>query len=710
MDTETEIAEIEHALDRGNRVFVIRGAAGTGKTTIVKSLIPMLRRKGVNPSLLAPTGRAALVLSKRTGFNATTIHSGIFNIVDEPIKDESGSALKWIFPLKKDKDIENVAFVVDESSMVGLAKHDNDRELFQFGSGSLLGDLVEYSGVKIPGTTNLLFFVGDAFQLPPVGEISDEMPPALDIEKLEQLTGFRPYILELTKVHRQDSGSGILAEAVKIRNALSTQNFNVFRISPHEDVTLEDSREVVATWESFDQLDDKIIIAQTNVRVREFNDEARQRLNQTDRFPMCGERLLSIRNTRGLLENGTLFQVYNGDFLRVIDVPDVPVFELEGFYRPKDSNETYRFKYVFKKISFSWVYEPERGVVLNAWVNVTPIIFKEWDLCDTYAAIGLYNGAKQYYEDELKKKYPDYRRDRSQKNYWDEMLRQELKNSIWLHAPIVKFGYAVTGHKSQGGEWDHVWADYSFGSNLHSIYFFRWAYTVTTRAKKHLHVLRAPQIDTVTDVFNKGLKQEPSITVVSDPNNKESDKSSISALIEENGFRIDSLIDQSRNFKYRIFVTRKNDGISGWIDIMFRKNGIISSVNARIGCPVNWIDELKGRSVKDVFGTGEQDAEPTMTHEVNKTAEILIASERKRSVVQRIAQAINRASFRLMAIEEVTMYHIRLQVVAAHGDGYINLYFNSREQLTNRDTSLSVEDMSLLGQMLNCASESSEGS
>lgn len=705
-----EINEVVRALECGNRVFVIRGAAGTGKTTLVKLLVPMLRRRGFNPSLLAPTGRAALVLSKRTGFAASTIHSGIFNIVDEPIKDESGSALKWIFPLKKDKDIENVAFVVDESSMVGLAKHDNDRELFQFGSGSLLGDLIEYSGVKVLGTTNLLFFVGDAFQLPPVGERSDEMPPALDVEKLRKLTGFNPYILELTKVHRQDNGSGILAEAVKIRNALSTQDFNVFRISPHEDVTLEDSREVVATWESLDQLDDKIIIAQTNVRVREFNDEARQRLNQTDKFPMCGERLLSIRNTRGLLENGTLFQVYNGDFLRVIDVPDVPEFELEGYYRPKDSNEIYRFKYVFKKMSFSWVYEPERGVVSNAWVNVTPIIFKEWDLYDTYATIGLYNGAKQYHGEELRKKHPDYRKDSSRKTYWDVMLRQELKNSVWLHAPIVKFGYAVTGHKSQGGEWDHVWADYSFGSNLHSIYFFRWAYTVTTRAKKHLHVLRAPQIDTVTDVFNKGLKQEPSITVVSDPNNKESDNSPISALIEENGFKIDSLADQFRNFKYRIFVTRKNDGISGWIDIMFRKNGIISSVNAGIGCPVNWIDELKGRSVKDVFGTGEQDVEPTMTQEVNKTAEILIASERKRAVVQRIAEAINRASFRLMAVEEVTMYHIRLQVITLHGDGHINLYFNGREQLTSRDTSLPDEDMRLLVQMLNCVSESSEGS
>ena len=114
--------------------------------------------------------------------------------------------------------------------------------------------------------------------------------------------------------------------------------------------------------------------------------------------------------------------------------------------------------------------------------------------------------------------------------------------------------------------------------------------------------------------------------------------------------------------------------------------------------------------MKVVFGTGEQDVELPMTHEVDAAAEILISSERKRLVVQRIAEAINRASFRLTAVEEVTMYHIRLQVIASHGEGYINLYFNGKEQLTSRDTSLSDEDMRLFVQMLNCVSESSEGS
>lgn len=169
-DRGAEIREIVHALYCGHRVFIIRGAAGTGKTTLVKHLIKILRGKGVTPCLFAPTGRAALVLSKRTGCPASTVHSGIFNIVDEPVKDESGSALKWIFPLKKGQDIENVAFIIDESSMVGIAKHDNDQELFQFGSGSLLGDLIEFSGIKVQGTTNLLFFVGDPFQLSPYGE------------------------------------------------------------------------------------------------------------------------------------------------------------------------------------------------------------------------------------------------------------------------------------------------------------------------------------------------------------------------------------------------------------------------------------------------------------------------------------------------------------------------------------------------------------
>ena len=150
------ITEIQH----GRRCFIIKGAAGTGKTTLIRSLVPALRAQGLHPALMAPTGRAAMVLGKRTGCESRTIHSHIYNCADEPIKNEEGNALKFIFPLKHGygHDVEDTAFIVDEASMVGLSKHDNDRELFQYGSGSLLHDLIDYAGLNVPNTTNVLIF------------------------------------------------------------------------------------------------------------------------------------------------------------------------------------------------------------------------------------------------------------------------------------------------------------------------------------------------------------------------------------------------------------------------------------------------------------------------------------------------------------------------------------------------------------------------
>ena len=138
IERNTPESRIVEAVRRGVRCLIVRGAAGTGKTTLVRNLIPALRESGFSPSLLAPTGRAALMLKKRTGHSASTIHSAIYNINDEPLVNDQGEALKWIFPLRVEDDIENTVFVVDEASMIGLAKHESDRELLQFGSGSLL--------------------------------------------------------------------------------------------------------------------------------------------------------------------------------------------------------------------------------------------------------------------------------------------------------------------------------------------------------------------------------------------------------------------------------------------------------------------------------------------------------------------------------------------------------------------------------------------
>ena len=681
------LKHIVDMLDSGARVFSIRGAAGTGKTTLIKSLIPILRNRGFDIRLMAPTGRAALILRKRTECDASTIHSCIFNIKDEPIKDDRGDALKWIFPLKADKDVEAQAFIVDESSMVGLATHDNDRELFQFGSGSLLGDLIQYSGVRTEGTTNVLFFVGDIYQLPPVGERC-ECPPALDEEKLEELTGCEPVVVELTEVHRQCGDSGILQEARKMRVALSTNNYSRFSIDKHDDVELVESNKFVGELNPGDSLDDKIVIAQTNVRVREYNDEIRACLGYDPKLPVLHERLLCIKNSQIHLPDGMFAEFFNGDFLRVVGVTD-KLFSLEGHYRPKDSDHVFTYKYTFMKMSIEWTYEPDRGRVENIWVNVTPILLPEWDDNDGFATIGLYNGIKNLIEDKLRKEFPDFRKDRLKKTYWDGLVRKRLQESVLLRAPIVKFGYAVTGHKSQGGEWDCVWADYSFGTNQMSSYFFRWAYTVTTRAKRRLFAACVPQIDSLRSAFD-ALPVKATI-MESLPCALNGSSETLGMIVSEANLNV--IKTSELNCRMRVFVGGREAGLDdGYVDFVYKGNGRISCVEIHIPqCG----DVLRQRLLAFV-GRDIQSMTSTEPRKNCQQAPRIEVGAKNLVIVKRIARAIENSQMQIIQARELTEFHVRLLFATRTGEKLLDLYVSKKGRITIGSSTLQAEELSLL--------------
>ncbi|MBP5543398.1 MAG: AAA family ATPase [Kiritimatiellae bacterium] len=679
---------ILHALDAGTRCFIIRGAAGTGKTTLIRSLVPVLQERGLFPMLMAPTGRAAMVLHKRTGFDTSTIHSGIFNIVNEPIRDEQDDALKWIFPLKDDKDVENTAFIIDEASMVGLSKHDNDRELFQFGSGSLLGDLIQYSGIKTQNTSNILFFVGDSFQLPPVME-QCETPPALDAEKIEELTSFKPTVIELTEVFRQSKGSGILAEATRLRSALEAKDFNRFSFTSHEDVSMvsEETLSVVPDWK--DSIDEKIAIAHTNAKVQEYNAVIRGFLGHFGKLPEYGERLLSIRNTRILLPSGEKVQFFNGDFLTVVNTFG-ETFSLQGYYRPKESEKTFTFTYTFKRMSLRWTYEPERGQVDNIWINVTPIILSEWDEHDCFAQMGLYNGVKHFAEEILRKKYPDFRKDRSKKLFWDKLVKEKMAELPWLRAPIVKFGYAVTGHKSQGGEWNYVWADYNCGLNLMSSYFFRWAYTVTTRAKEHLFVANSPHIDALSNVFASNKSYDKAVEV---DTCVQRTSSAIDEVIRSIGLTLGQIEELSS--RYRIHVQGKDK--TGYVDVIYRKNAMITHIENH----VDGLDDAARRRLSSLVGkkTGEVFGEEAEQSDVAEP-EISVRPQHE-TIVARILQSLKGKPLQLVSAKAFSDYHIRLSFQSPIGGGELDLYFDAKGRVTNSGVNtLNEKDWNALKQSI----------
>lgn len=662
------VEKIYEEMRRGSRVLIVRGAAGTGKTTLVKALCPRLEALGKHVALMAPTGRAALVLGKRTDRPASTIHSGIFNIHDRPVEDRSGNALKWIFPLKREPEVENTVFIVDEASMVGLDRHDNDRELLQFGSGSLLGDLVEYSGIRTPGTTNALIFVGDPFQLPPVGERC-ERPPALDEGKLEELTGFRPDVVELDEVHRQSAGSGILAEATKIRKALDSKDFNFFSLSPHPDVAVVPEGDIVEHFRPGTNIDDRIVVAFTNRKVREYNCYIRAALGRTCVLPTPGERLISLKNTRITLPSGEAVGFYNGDFLNVLDTQG-ETRELTGFYRPKDSEKSYEFKYVFQKMTVVWTYEPERGCARDLWVNVTPVVSPDWDGMEDHASIGLYNGVKKMVEDELRAQYPDFRRDRARKAFWDELVRSKLQESPFLRAPVIRFGYAVTGHKSQGGEWDTVFADYSAASSAASSQYFRWAYTVTTRAKRRLFAACVPEVDSVAEVFGA---QQAVATAASDG------ESSLKGILRECGFVAGETIDYPYRRRVSVSPSAEGAGGSGYIDVVYNGKDVVKSV----GVSVDGADDLLKRRLEQFVGgtlTAMFEGPGKDGPSVSDKAEIEVRDE-YRPVVDRMVERLDIAGIKPFSVKALPRnpYQVRF----GFRDGMFEVYFNGKGRLTS---------------------------
>ena len=662
------IVEIQH----GRRCFIIKGAAGTGKTTLIRSLVPALRAQGLHPALMAPTGRAAMVLGKRTGCESRTIHSHIYNCTDEPIKNEEGNALKFIFPLKHGygHDVEDTAFIVDEASMVGLSKHDNDRELFQYGSGSLLHDLIDYAGLNVPNTTNVLIFVGDPYQLPPVLE-NCSTPPALDESKIQELTGHEPYIVELTEVYRQTEGSGILTEATKLRKCLKHKEFNCCRFLVHEDLTIENAEHFLDSLHPEHDLDDKIVIAYTNKRIKELNDLVRSRLHCSKPYPMDGERLLIIRNARSATRDGKINQFYNGEFVKVERDYEVE-HHLDGFYTPRDGHKSYHFNFVWRKMDISWIYDPEHGVCKNVWVNISPIVTKEWEEDEPYAPIALYNGVKKANEDKLRK----------EGLLTNAALKDALEYSVLLNAPIVKFGYAVTGHKSQGGEWKHAWVDYTFGPAVHSEFFFRWAYTATTRAKQHLHALYPPAIDAVAAVFSSPTATARQVNTTpcgSDVVEGSASVTTIAAILESKGMAVAEI--RVLSSRYRVFVKEAvTMQPNGYVDVIYRGNNQISSIEVRLGSGTEVQTELRSRLIGQPVDVALGLSSGTESITARQGEGL---SEPMSRIVERVSSTAQSAGIRLTRAQALTQYHLRTSLSSSRGSGTLDFYFDRKGRLTS---------------------------
>lgn len=429
-----------------NRAFVLKGYAGTGKTSFVRSIvatIPGLRKRTV---LLAPTGRAAKVLSAYSQKKAFTIHKKIYFTS----MDKSG----YLSMSLKENMHVNTLFIVDEASMISGEGLGESSQLFN--NQDLLSDLIEY---VYSGDNCQLMLIGDVAQLPPVGLL---LSPALDHEVLLSYYPFDLFHYELQEVVRQAAESGILYNATYIRNLVSSEQITrpLFNTSNFKDIISINGLDLQdALSEAYSEFGEEnvVVITRSNKRANIYNKEIRNRILFKENRLESGDLLMVVRNNYFWLEeNSQAGFIANGDIVEVVQV--------------KGYMEIYGFEFANAVVQMlDYPDEPSFDVVL---------------LLDTLTSESpslTYEENNRLFQEVLK----DYFDIGSKKARVDA-----VKNDRYFNALQIKFANAMTCHKTQGGQWNVVFLEQPWMPNEDlDIEFGRWIYTAITRATQKLYLV-----------------------------------------------------------------------------------------------------------------------------------------------------------------------------------------------------------------------------
>ena len=427
-----------------NSVFVLKGYAGTGKTTIVSAIVTNLWKAKMSAVLMAPTGRAAKVISNYSGKEAFTIHKKIYFP-----KSEKGGGVKFVLQPNRHK---NTIFIVDEASMIPDTP--SDSKLFD--NGSLLDDLLQY---VYSGHQCKLLLIGDTAQLPP---IMLDLSPALDENTLSLNYNKEVDKMELDEVVRQEEGSGILANATVLREALShvitdTFKFNLFGFK--DVVRLIDGHEIMdAINDSYSLFgnEETTIIVRSNKRANLYNQQVRSRILFNDNELTVGDYLMVVKNNYFWIKPTTEAGfIANGDIIEVLEI-----FKME---------ELYGFSFAEVKIrmvDYPKMQPFETVLLLDTIHSETPSLSYE-------DSNKLYQEVMEDFENETSK--------------YKKFLK--VKNNKHFNALQVKFSYAITCHKSQGGQWNTVFVEQPYLPNGIDRDYLRWLYTAITRAKEKLYLI-----------------------------------------------------------------------------------------------------------------------------------------------------------------------------------------------------------------------------
>lgn len=427
-----------------NELFVLKGYAGTGKTTLISTLVENLISVNKKYVLLAPTGRAAKVIANYSGKPAFTIHKKIYF----PKKNSSGG-VSFTRQINKHK---NTIFIVDESSMISDVNTDSK----SMDSNSLLDDLMGY---VYSGENCKMILLGDTAQLPPVHL---DVSPALNIDTLLAYYNKEVLHIELDEVMRQEENSGILYNATLLREVLKNHFIDSFQFNVKgfkDIVRLSDGYDIqdaINSAYSKDGMEETAFIVRTNKRANQYNQQIRNAILFRESDLSAGDFMMVVKNNYfWLKETDEAGFIANGDIIEILEIHKI--------------QELYGFK--FAKVKIRMVDYPnqkpfETILLLDTVTSVSPSLTYE-------ESNRLYQEVLQDYENEG----PKYKQ------------VQKVKENEYFNALQVKFSYAITCHKSQGGQWDTVFVEQPYLPDGVDRDYIRWLYTAITRAKEKLYLI-----------------------------------------------------------------------------------------------------------------------------------------------------------------------------------------------------------------------------
>jgi len=440
----------------GRKVFLLKGYAGTGKTLIISTLVRALARHHKRVVLMAPTGRAAKVFSNTSGFPACTIHKKIYR--QKSLLDAGSFQL--------DRNVhEHTLFLVDEASMIsneGLSGS-------MFGSGRLLDDLISY---VYSGVDCRLLMLGDQAQLPPVGEhespgLSAQMLAGYDLEVSE-------FCLE--NVMRQEQESGILFNATVLRNYTIDASFGTgfrFKLDGFKDVVKISGSDLIETLNgcySRDGIDETMVLCRSNKRAIVYNNGIRNTILDREDELCRGDSIMIVKNNYYWTEQLAADE-------GVDSYSNLPSFIANGdiavIRRVRRQRELYGFRFEDAVLSFPDYDDLEMDVTL---------------LLDT-----LYSEAPSLTHEESDKLFNNVMEDYAEIPGKKEKMKK-LRENKFFNALQIKYAYAVTCHKAQGGQWKNIFIDQGYVTpDMQDEDYYRWLYTALTRATQTVYLVNWPE-------------------------------------------------------------------------------------------------------------------------------------------------------------------------------------------------------------------------